>query len=54
MIDPGSEGDISWMYPVPGMPIFEPNQPGPSIMFMLKKKTIDTAKMTVKIFTPSN
>lgn len=42
------------MDPVPGIPICEPNQPGPSITFMLRKKTINAAKITVKILIPSN
>jgi hypothetical protein len=42
------------MDPVPGMPILEPNQPGPSAKFMLRKNTINPAKITVKILIPSN
>lgn len=53
-IDPGREGDTSWMDPVPGIPIWLPNQPGPSIIFMLRKKTINAAKTKVKALMPSN
>ena len=52
--DPGREGDTSWIDPVPGIPILLPNQPGPSIIFMLRKKTINAAKTNVKALMPSN
>jgi len=30
-IVPGMDGETSWNAPVPGIPMVEPNQPGPSI-----------------------
>lgn len=50
----GNDCDVSVNVPVFWTPIEFPNHPGPSMVFIPKKKAIAAARMYVKILMPSS
>jgi hypothetical protein len=50
----GNESETLSNVPVPSNPIEVPNQPGPSITFILKKNAIAAAKTYVNILIPKS
>jgi hypothetical protein len=53
-IIPGIESDTFSNVPVPSNPNVLPNQPGPSIKFILKKNAIAAARMYVNTLIPKS